>query len=251
MIISIDISKLRNAEYFQFMQNVIQATAKNDPVAMKVEGPFNDLKNVAGELEDLFKLPAGSAITAEIENLDIQRDNALKGIQGIVRACIFSEDAVIKKHALVLDNHLAVYGSNIVAESYQSETAIISNIITDWNEKPELTAAMAALGLQQWQKNLDTANYNFNEKYMARAEEVGTDSTESYKAKRLEANSAYYALRDDINAHYTLTRGSEPYKKVVSLINGLAVFYNDVLNRRVGSTEEPDAPAGDKPVETK
>ena len=250
MIDSIDLSKLHNAEYAQFMQNVLEASFKYDPVAMKVEAPVNDLKYVATSLEDLFKLPAGSAITVEIETLDFQRDNALKGIQGIVRACVFSEDAIIKKHALLLDNHLAGYGSNIVDQSYQDETATIRNIIVDWNQKPELTAAMKALGLQEWQKNLETANNNFNQKYMARAEEVGTDSSESLKAKRLETNSAYYVLRDDINAYYTITRGAEPYKTVVSVINGLIGFYNDTLNRRGSRNGKPDAAAGDQPVET-
>lgn len=251
MIESIDLQKLRNGEFSQLMQDVVNITAKNDPAAMKVEGSFKELQLMAAEMDALFKQPAGSAITAELENLDLLRDNALKGIQSVVHAHSYSEDAVMKNHAQVLDTHLALYGGNITADSYQSETNSIRNMIIDWNEKPALTSAMAALGLQGWQKNLERANNSFSEKYLARAEEVGTDNTESFKAKRVQANTAYYALRDDINAHYTLTRASEPYKTVVSVINGLVGFYNDALNRRGGSTEEPDAPVGDKPVETK
>ncbi len=251
MIESIDLQKLRNGEYSQLMQDVLAITGKNDPAAMKVEVPFGALQATATEVETLFKQPTGSAITTELENFDLLRDNALKGIQSIVRGNTYSEDAAVKNHAQVLDTHLALFGSNITGDSYQSETSSIRNIIADWNAKPELTAAITALGLQNWQKAMENANNSFGDKYLLRAVELGTDVADSLKAKRLQANTAYYTLRDNINAYYTITNGSEPYKTVVASINGLLSFYNDVLSRRTGGNGEGevDTPAVDKPVQ--
>lgn len=248
MINRIDLSKLRNAEYAQLMQDVLGITEKNYPEAMRVEDSFNALLQATEDMEGIFKLPSGSAITAELENLDLLRANTLRGIQSIVRGHAYSQDADIKNHAQMLDAHLGQFGSSITANSYQGETNSIRNIIADWNTQPGLTAAVKALGLEDWQKALEDANNSFSDKYFARAVELGTNYAESFKAKRLHANLAYYALREEINAFYTITRGSEPYKTVVETINGLLSFYNVVLARRAGSNAGPEAATDHKPV---
>ncbi|MGG9972764.1 DUF6261 family protein [Ferruginibacter sp. SUN002] len=239
MINAIDLQKLRNGEYSQFIQDVISITNQNNPAAMQVEPQLTALSAVAAEIEALFRTPIGSAITTELENLDLLRDNAIRGIISIVRGSTYSEDTVVKNHATVLDTHLALFGKDIAADSYQSETSSIRNIIDDWNTKPELTAAINALNLQSWKTNLETANNNFSDKYIARAVELGSDTTESIKLKRVQANEAYYKLRDNIDARYIITDGAEPYKTAVASINGLISYYNDLLARRVaGVTNE-------------
>ncbi|UEG50082.1 DUF6261 family protein [Ferruginibacter lapsinanis] len=245
MINSIELYKLRNGEYSQFLQDVIEIVNKNDPADLQVQPQLTTLIAVALEIESLFKIPLGSALTQELENFDLLRDNALKGILAIVRGNMYSQDPVIKNHATILDTHLALFGKNIAEDSYQSETNSIRNIIADWNQKPELTAAITALDLQSWKASLETANNNFSDRYLARAIEVGTDTTENFEVKRVEANQAYYTLRDNINARYIINDGNDPYKKVVSSINGLITYYNDLLARRLGGNNDntgPDAP---------
>ena len=248
MIQSIDLAKLRNGEYLQFIQDVIKLVEQNNPGLLLVQPQFNALVAVATDIETLFKTPTGSAITTELENLDLQRDNAIRGIMAIVKGNMYHTDPVIINHATVLDAHLALFGKDIATDSYQSETSSIRNIITDWNTKPELTAAINALNLQAWQLVLETANNSFSEKYLARAVELGSDTTESIKAKRVQANEAYYALRDNIDARYTINNGAEPYKTVVSSINGLITYYNDMLARRVSGSTDEIPPVNPAPV---
>lgn len=247
MINSLDLKTLRNGEYSQLMQDVITLVLQNDPAAMGVQPQFDALVAVAGEIETLFKTPLGSAITAELENFDLLRDNAIKGILSIVRGNTYSEDPVIKNHATVLDNHLALFGKDIAGDSYQSETSSIRNITEDWNTKPELTAAITALGLDRWKTWLVAANNSFAEKYLARAVELGNDTTETLKAKRQQANEAYYKLRDNIDARYTITEGAEPYKTVVASLNGLITYYNELLARRGGGGGGAEIPPADTP----
>lgn len=249
MINRIDLSKLRNAEYVQLMQDVLSITEKNYPEAMKVEDSYNALLLAAVDLEAIFKLPGSSALSSELENLDQLRETALHDIQSLVRVHANRKDAAIKKHAQLLDAHLALYNSSNTAKSYQGLTGSIRNMIADWTTKPDLTAAIKALGLEDWQKALEQANNSFSDKYFARAVELGANYAESFKAKRLHTNMAYYALREEINAFNTITRGSEPYKTVVDTINGLLNYYNVVLARRAGSSNETEATTGNKPVE--
>jgi hypothetical protein len=245
MINSIILYNLRNGEYSQFMQDIIKLVSQNNPGVLQVKPQLTVLEGVASEIEALFKVPVGSAFTAELEALDLERDNALKGVLCLIRANLYSDDPVVYNHAAVLDTHVAMFGKDITTDSYQSETSSIRNILDDWNAKPELSAALTALNLQSWKARLETANNNFSEKYLQRAVELGADNADSIKAKRLEANEAYYKLRDNINARYTISEGAEPYKTVVSSVNGLLTYYNDLLARRGGGSGDvpPVTPA--------
>lgn len=247
MIQTIDLRNLRNGEFSQLLQDVLIITVAHDPAALKVEDTFDNLQRLSSELEAFFKLPSGIMVTKEIELLHEQRANALKGIQAIVRGHTFSDDAVIKGHALALDTHIALYDDDFTNDSYQVETNSIRNIVDDWKDQPRLKEAIEGLGLQGWQKKLETANNSFSEKYLSRASETGSGSNDSFRTKRMEACDAYYALRDELNAYYTITRASEPYKSVVASIRGLISFYNDVLARRNSSTGVPAVAEADMP----
>ncbi len=245
MINSIDLRNLRNGEYSQLMQDILNITRDNDPVLMKVQAQFTALEAVAAEVESLFKVPTGSVITAELERLDILRDNALKGIIYAIRSNTYSEDPVIKKHADTLEMHLDLFGKDITIDSYQSETSSIRNIIADWDAQPDLKVALNALNLHNWRVALETANTTFAEYYLMRAKQQGFNVTESLKTKRIQANEAYYALRDILNAYYVIEKGAEPYKSVVAYINGLLTNYNKLLSRRQGSGDEEGTAGND------
>jgi hypothetical protein len=245
MIKSIELPRLRNGEYSQLMQDVLNVTRDNDPALMKVQVPFTALETIAGEIESLFKVPTSSVITGELEKLDLLRDNTLKGITGIIHSTTYSNDPIIKGHAAMLDIHLALFGKDITKDSYQSETSSIRNIIIDWDTKPELKAAMTALNLNSWRVELENANNSFAEYYLLRAKEQGFNITESLKTKRLKANKAYYTLRDILNGYYVIENGAEPYKSVVAYINGLLTNYTDLLDRRRSGGDDDNAAEND------
>jgi hypothetical protein len=245
MIDSIVLYKLRNGEYSQFIQDVLSITRDNNPSLMQVQAQFTALEAVAAEIESLFKVPTGSAITAELEKFDLLRDNALKGIIYAIRSNTYNDDPVVKRHADILDKHLNLFGKDITIDSYQSETSSIRNIIADWDAQPDLTAALVALGLQNWRVSLENANNSFGEYYLLRAKEQGFNATESLKVKRLQANEAYYDLRDTLNAYFVIQNGAEPYKSVVAYINGLLTNYTDLLDRRQGGGDEESTAGND------
>lgn len=243
MIESIILQRLKNGEFSQFLQNVLQMVSKNDPAALQVTAQYNALNTIAADIEKLFKVPAGSAITAELESLDQQRDNALNGINYIIKGFTYCYDEELKRHAGVLTAHMAIFGPGIAKDSYQSETASIRNIIADWDQKPELADAIAALQLTGWRHEMEKANNKFDERYLGRAEEMGTSNADKLKEKRLAANEAYYALRNRINGYFEITDGAEPYNKTTAMLNGLIMNYNDLLSRRKPSEDaEPETP---------
>lgn len=237
MIKSIELYKLRNGEYIQYMQDVLVICRQYDPVNMQVRKEFNALLDVAGGIEAVFKVPTGSPVTGKLQKFDALREEAIRGIATLVRGYMFSDNPVVKNHAITLSNHLALFG-NIAEHNYQNQTNSIRNIIEDCNSIPELINAVTELGLQNWLTALENANNSFNEKYLLRAVELGNNTTEAIKIKRLQANEHYYALRNKINAYCITTDGAEPYTTVAASVNGLIAYYNELLARRVGGSDK-------------
>ncbi|RZJ38093.1 MAG: hypothetical protein EOO18_04220 [Chryseobacterium sp.] len=90
---------------------------------------------------------------------------------------------------------------------------------------------------------LKTANEEFNTKYLSRTQEYGDASPETIKTKREETNTAYYALRDRIDAlHLLVETPMSPYATVINQLNALTDQYNKLLINRTDnmSTETPE-----------
>ncbi len=243
MIISINLSNLRNPEFLQFSNDFLGIVQLNNPKALNVQAEFDDFTSATNIIDTLFKADRGSLITDEIEAMDLRRDTAITGISGYVQSLTYHFNPVTRQHAVALAGNLANYDASVAKQNYQAETAIIKSILTDWVEKPALEAAIQALNIADWQAELADANTVFNSKYLARTQELGALSPDTIKEKRQEAATAYYTLRDFISSHYILAKGAEPYKKAVNELNALITQYNNLLAGRKGGGEGTTPPA--------
>ncbi len=228
MITSIELDRMRHAEYIQFSKDCATIVLANDPAAQNVQAKYDAYINKIAELEVLFKKSTENPITAEIETLDMRRDRAVSGLVMHINAITFHFDPAISTPAQVLQQNLKIYTTNIARENYNAETALINNLVTDWETKPELINALATLGLTTWKDELKTANQLFNDRYIARTQDMATASVDNVKTKRLEGNTAYYELRDHINANMTLAP-SPLLVKTTNEINALITQYSQLL----------------------
>lgn len=243
MIIAIDLPKLRNAEYIQYVKDYLSIIQSNNPATLNVEAQYNTVKDMLATLEAIFITEQGSAITQDIGSIDLRRDSAITGFTMMVNAFIYHFDPATAKHAGTINRQLAKYGSSIARQNYQAETTIIDNLLADLTNKPDVDAAMAALNLTGWKKELEQANTAFNAAYLQRTQQIGAASKDTLFAKRLETNTAYYKLRDFIDSYYTINEAAEPYSKTTNELNALIEQYNTMMAGRVGDNkEEPPAP---------
>lgn len=232
MINAITLNNLRNSEFVQFITDVLAIVQRNNPADLKVQEQYNNLMAICTSLETLFKNERGSAITDTINVLDERRDNAINGISSFVQALTYHYDEATRKHANALARHLKLYGTGIARENFQSETAIINNILTDWESKQPYTDALASLNLVAWKDELRTANSAFSAQYLERTQELSAAPPETLKEKRIDACDAYYALRDFIVSFYTIHKGAEPFNKTVKQLNALIDQYNALITGR-------------------
>ncbi|WP_316846268.1 DUF6261 family protein [Pedobacter psychrodurus] len=243
MINSIVLQPLRNGEYIQFMTDTLNIVSKNNPEKLKVSAQYEALRAATDNVEKLFKISQASLVTEELEALDKRRDDAINGINLHIQSLTYSPDAVINKHAKILLAHLALFGTSIAKDNYQSETTSLRNIANDWKNKPELQAAVKALNLGSWLTELETANNDFNAAYVKRNEELATAPIEKLKELRNIANNLYYKLRTRINSNLDINDGAEPWAATVNLLNQNISTYTLLQTRRATETgEEPIAP---------
>ena len=241
MITAINLPKLRNAEFIQFIKNCLNIIQANNPATLRVQAQYDSLQGMLTVLEDLFLTEQGSAITEDVSAIDTRRDRAVTGFSLMANALTYHFDPVIAKHAETIKRLVDKYGGGIARENYQAETAIIDNLVADLN-KPDAITAMAALNLDGWKKEMEQANKAFNDAYLLRTQQLGAVSKDKLLAKRLETNEVYYKLRNFIDSYYTINEGAGPYNKTTNELNALIDQYNTMMAGRVGGGDKDEPP---------
>lgn len=238
MITNIHVQKLRNSEFLQFITDTLAIVSLNNPQALLVQNQYDALLAAKAVIDGLFNKEQASQFTEELIALDATRDSLIIGINALIEAHIHHFDTALKQHAIALRLNITSYGVGITRENYQSETAIINNLIDDWTTKPELAAAITALNLGPWKAQLETANANFSAKYLSRTQEMGATPAENMKTKRQEASKVYYELRDFITSYATINRGAAPFGKTVNELNALIDQYTKLTNNGRGRASD-------------
>lgn len=240
---AIDLFKLRNAEYLQYMKDFTGIINLNNPAQLAIDAKLNAFVSKTDELESLYKKALANEKTQALLAIDEKRDDAVNGIYYFLLGYSYHFDPVKKQNAQILLENMALYGSGIARLNYQAETATINNLLRDWENKPELADAIILFDLSSWVNEMKATNDEFNTQYLLRTQEYGDASPETIKLKREEVNVAYYALRDRIDAlHLLIETPPSPYVTVINQLNALTNQYNVLLVNR-----KPDLPESDNP----
>ncbi|MEG1590011.1 DUF6261 family protein [Chryseobacterium sp.] len=242
---TIDLFKLRNAEYLQYMKDFTGIINLNNPAQLAIDAKLNAFVSKTDELESLYKKALANEKTQALLAIDEKRDDAVNGIYYFLLGYSYHFDSVKKQNAQILLENMALYGSGIARLNYQAETATINNLLRDWENKPELADAIILFDLSSWVNEMKAANDEFNTQYLLRTQEYGDASPETIKLKREEVNVAYYALRDRIDAlHLLVETPPSPYVTVINQLNALTNQYNVLLVNRKPDLPEPENPEG-------
>ena len=244
MINAIDLRTLRNVEFLRFGADFYGLVDANDPVVLNIEPQHAAFKIKLDETTGLYKLEQSSPITQELILEDERRDKATIGISGMIESYCYHFDSATVKAANLLLTSLNLYGRGVAKLNLPSESGTIDAIVKDWENKPELAAAITLLGLAAWVAELKTANLLFEQKYLARTEEYGAANPDTLKSKREETVLAFYELRKFLDANSVL-HPSAVYEKLINSLNALIDQYNTLLSTRSAEpeTEVEKAPA--------
>ena len=232
MIDAIDLMRLRNGEFLQFATNFSALVESNDPIALNVLKQHNNFKVAISVIEPLFKVERVNAFTQQLVLFDERRDKAITGLTTVIDGFCFHFNVLVAQAAKRLAADLQLFGTGVARQNYPAETASINGIISDWETKPELVAALDILGIEDWKDELKAANQVFDQKYLERVKEYGAANADTLKAKREETTNVYYELRKYLDANSVL-HNSPDYEKTIKELNALIGQYNTLLNARL------------------
>ena len=231
MFLYIKLKNLRNGEFVQYNENLLNILGKNNPEALLINDQYIALNQLQETLTSIFKQDHGSAITQEITEIDERRDNAFTGISTVISGYIYHYNDNVRKAAETLSKSLDNYGAGLTRLNYQTETSFISDIISKWKSQPEQTAAAELLNLSGWFSLLETENNLFDERFVARIQESADTPEMKVKDVRDLSIKKYSELLKFITAYSTIN-GEEAYAHVISQINALNEQYNKLLSAR-------------------
>lgn len=163
--------RYRNGEYLQYMTDVLTVLAEKEVAPLPLGELTEALAASLIPIEEAFKQPRKSDLTAEIVVLDAQRGRALIGLRGVTKYFAYHSDPAIAAAATALHAAIAAGGDDISRLPYQQETAVINRIVRDWEEE-KLLAAVHTLRLGSWLAELKHSNTQFSARYLDRITET-------------------------------------------------------------------------------
>lgn len=249
MIQSINLNNFRNAEYIQFGKDALKLITDANATTLGIAKQTTAFQNSIDAVDKAFKTEQGNPISQQLVTLDEQRDNLFNGIWKITDGYLlhFNEATVAK--AELIKKNLLTYGKNTTKLSYPAETANINSLITDWENKPDLTAAAVALHLTEWKDQLKTVNTAFANAYSQRAKTEG-DATNVGVVKELRVPSVklWDKLSTTLQAQYYLheddTAAAPKYLLLINSLNALINTYQNILTIRQAKNQKSSAMNG-------
>ncbi len=237
MIKAINLPQLRNSEFLQFANDIINRCELVNQEGLKLIEVVTALKGTTTELEKVYNKDTHSDVTEKLIASDANRDSDLVGIHTVCEGYIYSRDADKVASAKRVLQSIDRYGKSISRLNYQAETTVVDAIISDWKADKQLTQDLNKLHLTDWVSLFGIENDTFGHLYQARVDDKLDSVGDSFTELRSGVIIAYRTLCDTIFA-YSVINKNEHYQKLADAINLIISDYQAILDRRTTSNIE-------------
>ena len=236
MLIKPFFSKYAMPVCINYIKLYLQICTDNNPKALSIDTYTADTIAQNKQMEDAFGYDKAHKETAELEALDLRRDNALIGIYKFSDAHLYHFDAKISYAADVVLHCINKYGKRIAKLELTKESEILDKIINDFTTNADMVKAITTLGLTAWVTELKDANNKFKDKFVERSKSAATKPSKSATELRPLVIESYENLFKQIDSRNNLdTKGS--YTILVSQLNALTEKFNNNAKRGGGGSD--------------
>ena len=170
--------------------------------------------------------------TADLEELDKQRDAALSAFLQALKAMTASPNATKQTAAKQLQFIRDKYSLS-AADEYMKETTAISQMIQEMEASAEAQAALVTTGLDDWFTDLKQKNAGFLAKMNERTEAQAGQQKGLVREKRLACEAAYKNVVKLINAMAICeVPAGYSFGTIIDLLNAEIEHYRQILARK-------------------
>ncbi|MDR2887681.1 MAG: DUF6261 family protein, partial [Bacteroidales bacterium] len=194
---NLHLAHLVNNAHFQLQTQFGNLIVATGAAALKIE-PLYTTWHTSFRLEDdVIKKITKSPLTGSMDAADRRRDVAYRGIAETNRAALNHFWEVVRTAAGHLTIVFNTYG-NVVRMPLNEETAAITNLLQEL--KGTYAGDVETVGLQNWVKELETANNAFEQLAEQRHGETAGKTDLVLRHVRADVDAAYRAITRRIEA---------------------------------------------------
>ena len=225
---------LKNAQHFAFIQAFITALQQSGMTAQKIQALLTQL-NQAFAVEDRYYMQVrASEIVAQREAADQLRDRFYTRLHRLVQAWAGSGMEALDDAATALEKVFNLYRVKVNAQM-DEETGQLENLIAD-------------LSTQQMQAHLTTINGQYLFQQMKQGHddvkslrlEQGVETSQkelgALAAARRQCDALYDQMTQLIESFALVADDPTPYETFIRQWNGTVKLYQDMLDRKSGTT---------------
>jgi len=222
---------LWNSEYTLFVNQTVGITEKYHPENLHLARSFGRLKDLQTDLSKIKAHESGSVISNRLHELDTERDTLIIALAAQVKTLGKLSMPSVAPHVLVLDHFFDIHGRDIALDNYNAETKRISDLLEDYDAKPDVKTAAEALNLKILFDQLRVVNTQFGSLFLQRTgEDAATDRADA-RAIRNEADKALTALFDAFE-FCSSEYDNLDYDTPANELNDLIAYYRTQLKAR-------------------
>ena len=225
---------LKNAQHYEFIDAFITVMTETGFTAAKIVAQLSQLRTVFSEEDRWYMVARASEIIAQREAADKKRDNFYSRLFAIIRAWAGSGMAGLDAAATAVIKPFNLYKVKTGAQ-IDEESGQIDNLITDLSTT-EMQAHLSTLGVT-WLYQQMVAAHQETKSFRL---EQGVEESEKVAGALVKARQACDKVYDEltylIEAFAKTADDPTPYEAFIKKWNGTLKIYQDMLDRKSGSS---------------
>lgn len=227
----------RNGLFMGFLSDLVSITDTFDLKGLQLEGVMASIKNNVAALKEVYIIPKKNGNTEKLEQLDLRRDMAILGVQGVAEVYLKHYDADFVSAAKAILIAIYKYDKRIDRLNYLLESENIRNLVKEFETDRELINALTKLSLSDWAAELKAANNAFNAVFLLRNDELAEQPDQNLTELRLPAIENFKNLEELLFAYNKINPKTD-YEKIINKLDELKQKYDALL--RSGNTPKVD-----------
>lgn len=229
---------LKNAQHYEFIDSFITVMTLANFTAAKITALLAQLREAFGGEDRWYMVARASEIIALRDAADKRRDNYYSRLYAIIRAWAGSGMEGLDAAATALTKPFSLYKVKTSAQ-IDEESGQLDNLITDI-ATPAMQAHIATLGLA-WLYGQMVAAHQETKSYRL---DQGVEESEKVAGALRKARQACDAVYDEltylIEAFAKTADDATPYEAFIQRWNGSLKIYQDMLDRKTGTSSGTD-----------
>ena len=234
---------LKNAQHYSLMEAFKTVLEEAGFSAAKIVSLLTAFLNCFNTEERYYMLARASEVIARRDAADKVRDSLYTKLYALVRVWLDSGNATMEAAAEALVKVFKLYSVKTSAQ-LDEETGQLDNLIIDLSTQAQL-ANIETLGGTWLFEQMKAAHQEVKTIRLEQGQEESEKVAGALRAARKASDEAYDAIINAIEAFATIADDPTPYEAFIKKWNGTLKIYQDMLNRKSGTSTGSSSSSGE------